>query len=157
MPSVSQTASRKATGFDSKPVALRLFDEVLAELFKAGGETVLERMQRICVAIWETGEWPEEWTFSTFIPLPKKGCLKQCAHYHMQTRSFLDHTEKDLSEGRNRNCRQTGGIPTRKGDKRTNHETQNTDARGTQTPATTLYVLCGPRRHLTRSPMINSW
>jgi len=38
-------------------------------------------MHRICVAIWETGEWPEEWTFSAFIPLPKKGDLKQCAHY----------------------------------------------------------------------------
>jgi len=25
-------------------------------------------MHRICVAIWETGEWPEEWTF---IPLPR--------------------------------------------------------------------------------------
>ena len=38
-------------------------------------------LHRICVAIWETGEWPEEWTFSTFIPLPKKGDLKQCANY----------------------------------------------------------------------------
>jgi len=45
--------------------------EVPAELFKAGGETVLDRMYRICVAIWETGEWPEEWTFYTFIQLPK--------------------------------------------------------------------------------------
>jgi len=45
---------------------------------KAGGETVLDRMHRICVVIWETGEWPEERTFSTFIPLPKKGDLKQC-------------------------------------------------------------------------------
>ena len=43
-----------------------------------GGETALDRMHRICVAIWETGEWPEEWTFSTLIPLPKKGDLKQC-------------------------------------------------------------------------------
>jgi len=41
-----QTASRKATGPD----------EVPAELFKAGGETVLGRMHRVCVAIWETGE-----------------------------------------------------------------------------------------------------
>jgi len=39
------------------------------------------RMHRICVAIWVTGEWPEEWTFSTFIPLPKKGDLKLCANY----------------------------------------------------------------------------
>jgi len=55
---VRQTASRKATGPD----------EVPAELFKAGGETVLDRMHRTCVATWETGEWPEEWTFSTFVP-----------------------------------------------------------------------------------------
>ena len=66
---IRQTASCKATGPD----------EVPAELFKAGGKTVLDRMHRM--AIWETGEWPEEWTFSTFIPLPKKGDLKQCANY----------------------------------------------------------------------------
>jgi len=56
-------------------------DQVPAELFKAGGETLLDRMHRICVAIWETGEWPKEWTFSTFIPLPKKAGLEQCANY----------------------------------------------------------------------------
>jgi len=32
-------------------------------------------MHRMCVAIGETGEWPEEWTFSTFIPLPEKVIL----------------------------------------------------------------------------------
>ena len=37
-------------------------------LTNAGGETVLDRMHRVCVAIRETGEWPQEWTFSTFIP-----------------------------------------------------------------------------------------
>ena len=68
---IRQTPSRKATGLDDFP----------AELFKAGGETALDRMHRICVAIWETGEWPEEWTFSTFIPFPKKGDLKQCENY----------------------------------------------------------------------------
>ena len=69
---IRQTASRKATGPD----------EVPAELFEAFiGEMVLDRMHRMCVAIWETGEWPEEWTFSTFIPLPKKGDLKHRANY----------------------------------------------------------------------------
>jgi len=46
-------------------------------------------MHRICVVIWETGEWPEEWTFSTFIPLPKKGDLKQCANY--RTIALVSH------------------------------------------------------------------
>jgi len=55
--------------------------QVPGELFIAGGETALDRMHRICVAIWETGKWPEEWTFSTFIPLTKKGDLKQCENY----------------------------------------------------------------------------
>jgi len=46
---IRQTASRKATGPDDVPT----------ELFKAE-ETALDRMHRICVVIWETGEWPEE-------------------------------------------------------------------------------------------------
>jgi len=51
-------------------------------------------MHRICVAIWETGEWPEEWTFSTFIPLPKKSDLKQCANY--RTIALVSHASKIL-------------------------------------------------------------
>jgi len=46
---VRQTVSRIATGPD----------EIPAKLFKAG-ETVPDRMHRICVAVWVTGEWPEE-------------------------------------------------------------------------------------------------
>jgi len=69
-------------------------NEVPAELFNAGGEMVLDRMHRICVAIWETGEWPEKWTFSTFIPLPKKGDLKQCANY--RTIALVSHASKIL-------------------------------------------------------------
>ena len=48
----------------------------------------------ICVAIWKTGEWPEEWTFSTFIPLPKKCDLKQCANY--RTTALVSHASKIL-------------------------------------------------------------
>jgi len=81
---IRQRACRKATGPDQVP----------AELFKTGGDTVLDRMHRICVAIWETGEWPEEWTFSTFIPLPKKGDLKQCANY--RTSALASHASNIL-------------------------------------------------------------
>ena len=70
-------------------------DDVPAELFKAGGETALYRMHRICVAIKESGEWPEEWTFSTFIPLYNKGDLdsvkttEQLLWFQMQVRFFF--------------------------------------------------------------------
>ena len=55
---------------------------------------MLDRMHRICVAIWETGEWPEEWTYSTFIPLPKKGDMKQCGNY--RTIALVSHASKVL-------------------------------------------------------------
>jgi len=54
----------------------------------------VDRMNRICVAIWETGEWPEEWTFSTFSPLRKKGDLKQCENY--RTIALVSHASKNL-------------------------------------------------------------
>jgi len=55
---------------------------------------VLDRMHRICVAIWETGKWPEEWTLSTFIPLPKKSDLKQSGCY--RTIALGSHASKIL-------------------------------------------------------------
>jgi len=85
--------------------------EVPAELFKEGGETALDRMHRICVAIWETG-------VSRAKEVPSS-----------------DHTGKDPSEHRNGNCRR---IPTTKGDKRSNYESQNTGAQSTRTPTTAL-------------------
>jgi len=81
---IRQTASRRATGPDEVPV----------ELFKAGGETVLDRRHIIRVAIWETGECPEEWTFSTSSPLPKKSDLKQCANF--RTIALVSHASKIL-------------------------------------------------------------
>ena len=47
-------------------------DNIRVELFKHGEDTVLERMHRICVTLWETGEWPEDWMGSTFVTIPKK-------------------------------------------------------------------------------------
>jgi len=81
---IRQTASRKATDPD----------EVPAELFKTGGETVLDRMHRICVVILETGEWPEELMFSAFNPLSKKCDLKQCANN--RTLALVSHASKIL-------------------------------------------------------------
>jgi hypothetical protein len=63
-------------------------------MFNEGGEAVLDRMHRMCMAMWETGEWPEEWTYSTFIPLAKKGDIKQCGNY--RAIALASHASKVL-------------------------------------------------------------
>ena len=63
-------------------------DEVPTELSKQE-ERVLDIMHRISVVIWKTGEWPEEWTFSTFIPLPEKGDLKPVSYTHLTLPTIL--------------------------------------------------------------------
>ena len=40
----------------------------------------------------ETNKWPEEWTKSIIIPVPKKGNLKQCQNY--RTISLISHPSK---------------------------------------------------------------
>jgi len=90
-------------------------------------------MHRICVAIWETGEWQEEWTFSTFIPLPKKGDLKQCANY--RTIALVSRASKILLRiileriqvKTRTEIAEEQGDSDKKGDKRPNHESQNID------------------------------
>ena len=60
---------------------------------------MLDRIHRIYMAIWETGEWPEEWTFSTFIPLPSKGDLNKlqndCSCLTCKQDPYWDNTGKD--------------------------------------------------------------
>jgi hypothetical protein len=79
---MKEVANGKSTGLDGIPI----------ELLKFAGDTALDRMHRICEAIWETGEWPEDWTNSVFIPLPKKGDLKQCGNY--RTIALVSHASK---------------------------------------------------------------
>jgi len=56
-------------------------DNIPAELLKHGGETVITHVTAICQKIWETKQWPTEWTQSLIIPLSKKGNLRQCQNY----------------------------------------------------------------------------
>src|SRR6218665_881738 len=68
---IKEVASGKSAGPDKVP----------AELFKYAGETTLDKMHRICTALWETGQWPEDWMNLIFVPLPKKGDIGQCKNY----------------------------------------------------------------------------
>jgi len=63
-----------------------------AQLFKYAWEMALDKMHRICIALWKTGEWPEDWMNSIFVPISKKGDLGQCKNY--RTIALVAHASK---------------------------------------------------------------
>ena len=36
-------------------------------------------MHSICQQIWKTQKWPQDWKWSVFVPIPKKGNAKECS------------------------------------------------------------------------------
>ena len=38
-------------------------------------------LHSICQHIWKTQQWPQDWKRSFFIPVPKKGNVKECSNY----------------------------------------------------------------------------
>ena len=61
----------KSPGVDNSP----------SELLKNGGEATTTVLTAIRQKIWETKEWPKEWTQPLVIPLPQKCHPKQCKNY----------------------------------------------------------------------------
>ena len=53
-------------------------DNIPSERPTNGGRATTAVLTATCQMIWETKEWPKEWTQSLVIPLPKKGSPKQC-------------------------------------------------------------------------------
>ena len=41
----------------------------------------IDILWRICKLIWTKGERPKDWCRAVFIPIPKKGNLKECSNY----------------------------------------------------------------------------
>jgi hypothetical protein len=56
-------------------------ENIPAELLKYGGPELERVMTEICEKIWSTKSWPEEWSKSIIIPIPKKGNQKLCKNY----------------------------------------------------------------------------
>ena len=69
-------------------------DNIPAELLKAGGIEMVQLLTKLCTIILRTSHWPEQWTQSIVIPLPKKGNLKECGNY--RTISLISHPSKIL-------------------------------------------------------------
>ena len=49
-------------------------------------------LHSLCQQIWKTQQWPQEWKRSVFIPIPKKGYVKECSNY--RTIALISHTSK---------------------------------------------------------------
>ena len=65
-----------------------------AELIKAMGPCVVEMLHRLCISIWKSCYWPEDWKIQEFVVLFKSGDRKQCSIY--RTIALISHTSKIL-------------------------------------------------------------
>ena len=74
--------TNKASGDDGIPVEL-------SQILKDDAVKVLHS---ICQQIWKTQQWPQDWKWSVFIPIPKKGNVKECSNYH--TVALISHASK---------------------------------------------------------------
>ena len=74
--------TNKASGGDGIPV----------ELFKILKDNAVKVLHSISQQIWKTQQWPQDWKRSVFIPIPKKGNVKEFSNYH--TIAHISHTSK---------------------------------------------------------------
>ena len=49
-------------------------------------------LHSICQQIWKTQQWPQDWERSVFIPIPKKGNVKECSNYRII--ALISHASK---------------------------------------------------------------
>ena len=69
-------------------------DNIAAEIWKVRDEEGIDLMWHLCCSIWQKKEWPLDWCRVVFVPLPKKGNLKECANH--RTISLICHASKVL-------------------------------------------------------------
>ena len=79
-----QIPSGKAAGCDGIPI----------EMLKAGGDESVKVLTALCNCIWKKKSWPKDWKKSIFVPLLKKGDMKECGNY--RTIALITQTSKVL-------------------------------------------------------------
>ena len=60
-----------------------------AELFKILTD---DAVKVLCQKIWKTQQWSQDWKRSVFIPIPKKGNVKECSN--CDTTALISHASK---------------------------------------------------------------
>ena len=53
-------------------------DGIPVELIQILKDDAVKVLHSICQQIWKTQQWPQDWKRSVFIPIPKKGNVKEC-------------------------------------------------------------------------------
>ena len=74
--------TNKASGGDGIPV----------ELLETLKDVAVKVLHSKCQQIWKTQHWPQDWKRSVFIPILKKGNVKECSNYH--TIALISHASK---------------------------------------------------------------
>ena len=69
-------------------------DGIPAELFQILKDDVMKVLHSICQQIWKMQQWPQNWKWSVFIPIPEKGnaFLKERSNY--RTIADISHANK---------------------------------------------------------------
>jgi len=67
-------------------------DKIPVELFQILKNDAVKVLHSICQQVWKTQQWPQDWKRSVFIPIPKKGNVKECSNYC--TIALISHTSK---------------------------------------------------------------
>ena len=67
-------------------------DGISADLFQILENVSVKVLHAICQQIWKTQQWPQDWKRSVFIPIPKKGSVKECSNYHKI--ALISHASK---------------------------------------------------------------
>ena len=56
-------------------------DRIPVELVQILKDDAMNMLHSICQQIWKTQQWPQDWKRSVFIPIAKKGNVKECSNY----------------------------------------------------------------------------
>ena len=67
-------------------------DRIPVEQFQIQEDDAVKVLHSICQQIWKTQQRPQDWKRSVFIPIPKKGNIKECSNYH--TIVLISHSSK---------------------------------------------------------------
>ena len=57
-------------------------DGISVELFQILKDDAVKVLHSICQQIWKPQQWPQDWNRSIFIPIPKKGNVKEYENYY---------------------------------------------------------------------------